>query len=53
MRMDFQTTRQTVIAKVYPMWCYEECVARHLARLFPLCYLTLPAFLSLGLFGSI
>ena len=32
MRMDFQTTRQTLIAKVYPIWCYEERVARHLAR---------------------
>jgi hypothetical protein len=32
MRIDFQTTRQTLIAKVYPMWCYEECVARRLAR---------------------
>jgi WD40 repeat protein len=32
MRMDFQTTRQTLIAKVYQIWCYEERVARHLAR---------------------
>jgi hypothetical protein len=32
MRMDFQITRQMLIAKVYPIWCYEECVARHLAR---------------------
>jgi hypothetical protein len=31
MRMDFQTTRQTLIAKVYPIWCYEEHIARHLA----------------------
>ena len=34
MRMDFQTTRQMLIAKVYPIWCYEERVPRRLARHF-------------------
>jgi hypothetical protein len=34
MRMDFQTTRQTLVAKVYPIWCYEERVPRRLARHF-------------------
>jgi hypothetical protein len=34
MRMDFQTTRQTLIAKVCPIWCYEECVPHSLVRHF-------------------
>jgi hypothetical protein len=24
-----KTTRQTPIAKVFPIWCYEVCVVRH------------------------
>lgn len=34
MRKDFQTTRQMLIATVYPVWCYEERVLRQLARPF-------------------
>ena len=32
MRMDFQTIRQMMVAKGYPIWCYEERVPRRLDR---------------------